>query len=71
MFFEHVLPRIERAESEIQTIMKKIPPAIAREEFARVARLARLVIELRETLAQLRALEGESDASVCAYLAQL
>jgi hypothetical protein len=72
IFQEYVAPRIKDAEWHLDIIRnRKIPYAIARDDFARVQHLADMAIELQEKIARLRGLEGLPEGFVIANLASL
>lgn len=72
VFEEYVTPRIDRAEYELELICtRKIPYALARDDYQRVNRLAERAIELQDYLVILRAMEGEPDGVIVSHLACL
>lgn len=72
IFNEEVAPRIANAEYHLEILRtRKIPYAIARDDFAGVGQLGEQAMELQESLVFLRALEGLPDGRIVEHLASL
>lgn len=70
IFQEYVAPRIDNAEWHLDLIRtRKIPYAIAKDDFARVQHLADMAMDLQDAINRLRGLEGLSDGLILADLA--
>lgn len=70
IFAQHVAPRINRAEYELELIRtRKIPHALSRNDFARVGRLGERACELQESLVFLRALKDQPPGVIAYHLA--